>query len=194
MVTLKIQPLPAMSGTDVAEFRRMVNDEVGEDACWLWQGRTQASHGTDLVSGLFDWGTGRNGRRLLVHRIGWWLHTGDDPFPDIVYHICQSGHCVNPRHLRRGTARDKLIHTYQSGRRTNVKLTADEVRVIRRRRATGESVTALAGNYRVSLATVSHIVHRHTWQHVDSSAARAGDAVDSSNIVSAGPAAWRGEP
>jgi hypothetical protein len=51
-------------------------------------------------------------------------------------------------------------------RSTKARLTEADVRLIRTRRAAGETLPALALSYRVTKQTVHAIVHRRSWAHV----------------------------
>lgn len=52
-------------------------------------------------------------------------------------------------------------------RHPKTKLTEDDVRAIRQARAAGAGSTELAKRYNVSQPTISSIVHRRVWSHVD---------------------------
>jgi hypothetical protein len=56
---------------------------------------------------------------------------------------------------------------YGRRNRHNAKLTEDAVRKIRYRASAGEEQKIIAHDFGVSTATVSHIVTRRTWRHVD---------------------------
>ena len=69
-----------------------------------------------------------------------------------VRHRCHSRECVRPEHL--------FLHEGDN-------LTDDEVRLIRRRYAAGETQQAIADSVGISQRTVSSIVRRQAWAHVD---------------------------
>ena len=57
--------------------------------------------------------------------------------------------------------------TYGKGEKhTQAKLTAEQVREIRRRRSTGESLKALAKAFGVNLPNISNIANRRSWKHI----------------------------
>lgn len=68
----------------------------------------------------------------------------------------------------------KINHSHKIARGTSGKgeknsmaiLTPKNVREIRRRRKTGESVTSLANAFGVSLASISNISYRKSWKHI----------------------------
>ena len=76
--------------------------------------------------------------------------------------------------VRRGVYRAGLCLAYDKpdnktcGERTGVaKVTADQVREIRRRHATGASPKELAGVFGISRTSIQKIVSRRAWRHVD---------------------------
>jgi hypothetical protein len=84
-------------------------------------------------------------------------------------HSCGQSLCFNPRHLRWATRKeneaDKLVHgTSNRGPRNGMsKLTADDVRDIRRRHAAGELQRDLAVQFGTNQANISQIVNRISW-------------------------------
>jgi hypothetical protein len=137
------------------------------DSCWLWTGKAHtAGYGK----------CHRNGGTDLAHRVSWELHYGPVPDGLWVLHNCPGGDnpaCVNPAHLFLGTPNDNQHDMVAKGRHCHgtahhrAKLTEADVRSIRARRATGEAVATLAGDYRMSLATIRQIVDRRSWKHVN---------------------------
>jgi hypothetical protein len=67
-----------------------------------------------------------------------------------------------------GNCADKIRHgTWQTGERIGTsKLTDDDVREIRRRRASGELQSTLASEFGIGQTNVSWIVNNKTWRHV----------------------------
>lgn len=68
----------------------------------------------------------------LVHRLSYFAFTGEETDGLLVYHRCNTKACVNPEHLRLGSALDQ--HRNQEAKRTaprkNAKLTVEQVRSI----------------------------------------------------------------
>lgn len=63
-------------------------------------------------------------------------------------------------------------------RNGKVKLTADSVREIRRRRDAGEQLKSIAPDFGVSLSTVSLVVRFIAWRHVQAISPTELDAVE----------------
>lgn len=155
------------------------------DGCWEWQGsRTQFGYGKLKVQGV----------ERTTHRFSWELANGPIPEGAYVLHRCDNPPCVRPDHLFLGTARDNIVDAYSKGRAvppggrryrgsdhwTNVqpagvargervggaKLTADQVRDIRRLYTEGATLHALADQFGVRFTNVHMIVTRKTWKHI----------------------------
>jgi DNA invertase Pin-like site-specific DNA recombinase len=89
-----------------------------------------------------------------------------------VCHRCDTPACVRPDHLFLGTQQDNIRDAAQKGRMhtgeqsPNAKLTAGQVREIRSS-ASGTTYRALAKTFGVHPNTISLIVRRKQWKHLD---------------------------
>lgn len=111
-----------------------------------------------------------------AHRVAWRLVNGPIPEGMWVLHHCDNPSCVNPKHLFLGTPKDNAQDMIKKGRQGDnrgenaggAKLTAEDVRAIRREYARG-GVTqrALARRYGVSKGSIWYIVNYGTWKHLD---------------------------
>ena len=115
------------------------------------------------------------GRKIeYAHRVAYVEHHGltmEDIRGHLVLHSCDNPPCVNPDHLRLGTHADNIADMVQRGRRKGerscrAKLNDVAVRVIRQLVAEGRKQRDLADAYGVSPETISHVVTRRTWEHV----------------------------
>jgi len=158
-------------------------DRSGE--CWLWRAATDADgYGKFAVTLPRDGvplGAKTPQRHLRAHHFAWEMVNGPVPREVYLLHSCDTPACVNPAHLRVGTARDNYADAKAKGRHThgersgNAKLTEADVRAIR---ASDERGVVLARRYGVDNATISAVRTRRIWRHVEQSSPldRAGGA------------------
>lgn len=150
-------------------------DKSGD--CWLWTG-----HRLKNGYGQFSLTTTRP---VKAHRFAWELAHGPIPGGMMVCHHCDNPPCVRPDHLFLGTAKDNTQDAIRKGRmyagtpgpsrhrdrylrgerNQNAKLTAEQVKEIRRQRG-AKTAKALAVEYGVSFALISHIQNGRVWRHV----------------------------
>ncbi len=128
--------------------------------CWEWQ-RSKSSTG---------YGHARfNGRIRHAHIISWTLTYGIEPTKWIL-HSCDNRICVNPAHLREGSAAENTQDMIDRDRRKHCvlgpKLKTDDVVKIRVRRASGESLKSIAASFGVTVQTISFTVNRRTHRGV----------------------------
>lgn len=140
-------------------------DVRGPNECWPWL------RSVDRCGyGKFQVGARSND---VAHRVAWRLVNGPVPEGLYVLHHCDNPPCVNPRHLYTGTQFDNMHDAVVRGRhvppprgeahRTS-KLTIAKVAEIRRRAASGETQTSLAGEFGVTQTAISSVVRRRTWK------------------------------
>lgn len=152
------------------------------DSCWLWRGKKNSK------------GYGRlrrtGGSEVFAHRAAYASWRG--PIPDglLVLHSCDVRACINPDHLHLGTTQDNSREAVERGRiargerhgtRTHpesfrlrvytpgsrgIKLSLDDVRMIRAWRRLGFKLKDIAPAFGVHLGTISRIDRRETWGNV----------------------------
>lgn len=93
----------AVTAEDVSRFR-MLHTSPGTGACWQWVGICSTG-----AYGRFRLGSGVS---VSAHRFALAVATGGD-LPGPVLHSCDNPQCVNPGHLRVGTARDNATDHVQ---------------------------------------------------------------------------------
>ncbi|MGY3199690.1 hypothetical protein [Streptomyces sp. TE5632] len=135
---------------------------------------------TNECTFLAGWGTrpnvGIGSVETPASRAAWILAHGDPGDAD-VRHTCNGGSgehgCVNLRHLTLGTHAENMRDMVEAGRSArgerhgSSKLTAEQVRAIRRRRAGGVSTAQLAAEYGVKDQAIYKIVRRERWAWLD---------------------------
>ena len=154
----------------VGKVTRSIEDRFHEkvtktNSCWIWS----AGHRNPKGYGGF-W---LNGRNHAAQRISWLLFRGEFDQKLRVLHKCDTPSCVNPLHLFLGTDSDNLRDAAQKGRMPkgerngNSKLTADQVRLIRKMPSNnyGE-IKKIAVRFGIDRTQVYNIIKRRQWKHV----------------------------
>jgi hypothetical protein len=149
------------------------------DKCWNWKGYvSNDGYGQFKIGGV----------KFRANRIAYFLHKNTDPWPLMVCHFCDTPRCANPAHLFLGTATDNMTdrdqknrtarglrqgaHTHperlaRGERHGRAKLTAEQVRQIRQRRASeGLSARQLAEHFGVSRTNIKDILAGRIWRSI----------------------------
>jgi hypothetical protein len=134
-------------------FELYLPDERPDNECWLWTGPQDHGYGRMNYPG----------HRTHAHRIAYELaHNVDLPRSVSVRACDLNPLCVNPAHL---DIDDYSQRRYpgRKGIQTRTKLTAREVKEIRRLADTGHRYGKLAKDFEVSPQTIKSIVRRESW-------------------------------
>ena len=149
------KPLPPISAKDITRFWSKV-DKRGPDECWPWKA-------SRLPRGYGQFGVGK--KVPHSHRVAYFLHYNNDPYPLQVLHTCDNPPCCNPKHLFLGTAFDNVTDMIVKGRSTrgeshpNSKPTDSQVlEIISLCSANMYSQSEIAHMYGVSQTCVSKFV------------------------------------
>lgn len=141
--------------------------------CWVW------------IAGLNKDGYGkfRYGKDIYAHRYSWLIHFGKSMEGLGVLHKCDNPSCIRPEHLWIGTPLDNTRDCISKGRNhipiifaqqclrgeqiTNSKLRECLIIEIRARAKTGETQKSIAAFYAVSETTISRVISKQLWKHVN---------------------------
>jgi len=151
-------------------FFKFVKMPQNKDECWMWTGASSSGPKS------WNWQYGMmsvHGQAMGAHRVSYALFIGDIPEGTLVIHSCNQTKCVNPMHLRLGTAKENMQQCVQEGRfgaRDNHrKLLAEEVAEIRatlRKNNSYGTQARLAREYAVRSSTISLIAQGKIWKGV----------------------------
>lgn len=139
-------------------------DQQSDSACWLWIACKNANgYGIMNVAG----------RPMSAHRISWVIHNDQIPDGMCVCHKCDTPSCVNPNHLFLGTQKENMRDAKTKGRMQRgerhyrAKLNRKDVVDIKRLHSQGVMIKQLASNYGVHVNTISRVINKNSWEHVD---------------------------
>lgn len=145
-----------------SDAREYITDhgERRPGGCWIWN---FALHTTGYGMSQRAYGSRK------AHRVSYAAFNGPIPAGALVCHSCDTPSCVNPQHLFLGTPKDNTTDALRKGRLRRgsecgrSSLTNESVLDIR---MSTDSLSVLAGRYRVSKAMVSKIRRGEAWKHV----------------------------
>jgi hypothetical protein len=153
-------------------FWAKVDAGGGPAACWLWTASIfRSGYGQYTVDRRKEGGV----LSSYAHRFSYELSTGQ-PIPEglLVLHSCDVKACVNPTHLRLGTAADNARDKISRGRARpprgeahhRARLTELAVLEIKDKYLHGATTHALAREYGVTPASIQGALVGRTWQHM----------------------------
>ena len=94
-----------ITSTDRSMWDRVVIDQ--SSGCWEWNGQV-GHNGYGLLT--------VRGKPWRAHRYSYFLKYGSIPDGMMILHSCDNRRCVNPEHLRIGTAKDNAADAIARGR------------------------------------------------------------------------------
>ena len=128
--------------------------------CLVWT-KCKNSRGYGVVAA--------KGKQYLAHRLIYELFVGTIAPGMWILHSCDHPSCVNPAHLRQGTPKDnskdrsERLRAMHGEKNTFAKLTDAQVLKIR---ASADSFSRLAKEYKVSWFTIDLIKRGKSWRHL----------------------------
>lgn len=172
MSITKTKPVPKLTPEELQRFLKRVPKGLPKDVCWPWQGGR--IHGETY--GRFY----VQGKTHTAHRVALSIKLGSRLKGVLALHTCDNPPCVNEAHLFKGTPLDNKADQMRKGRwkggRTSeslrgtgnprAKLTEEQVRAIRQRRAKGAILKDISKEFNMSIAMVAKIANRDHWKHI----------------------------
>lgn len=140
------------------------------DECWIWI----AAQDKDMY-GKFSLREGGKKKDIRAHQYSWQIYTGRPvPLGLCVLHKCDHPYCVNPFHLFLGNNQDNTKDKVEKKRQSKgekhgrSKITEKQVKKIRELFANKtHSQGQLSKIYGLSQSTISAIILKKIWDHVD---------------------------
>ena len=169
-------------------MRHVDRDECdAPGGCWTWTGARSKIPHYPIPYARFAW----RGRNARASHVSVWLFRGEEVNGKQVMHACDNPMCVNPSHLRIGTAKDNYADMRQKGRekkahgsangwytrpgsrrrpprgaeQRTAKLNDQTAVEVFRRRRNGESVKLLAAEFGISESLVYRVALGFGWTH-----------------------------
>ena len=105
------------------------------------------------------------GKKWLLHRYVWYLHTGEQP--ENVMHLCDNPCCLNLAHLRAGTIKDNAVDKMIKNRaRGGREFSEEDALKIRAAAAMGQTQASLSVEFETTNQAISNIVTGKTYKNV----------------------------
>lgn len=176
------QPRPGIDGLTARYllFRLAEKTIIASNGCWEWTGgKTERGYAILDIKNP-HWPESA----VLLHRVAYEVCVEAIPDGLCVLHRCDNPSCIRPDHLFLGTNSDNSNDKVSKGRQAsgqvvrkdhehlvgegvkNSKLTAELVREIRARAASGESQASIARLLKISDTHISDVVRRRSWRHI----------------------------
>ena len=167
--------MPPSLSTDVlgcdAADRLMSSRTITPAGCWEWSG-ARNGHGYGIIRI-----GGRAGWTERCHRVSYALFIGPVAPGVKVLHRCDNPPCFNPEHLFGGTPQDNTNDMLSKGRwrkprpvrgerNAKAKLTEVAVGAAIDRLLRGDTRTAIAKDYGVTIGAISRIAVGKNWKHL----------------------------
>ena len=164
---MKYAPIPELTDELVKRFWSKVTITANPDKCWIWNAAKNRT-------GYGDFGVYQ--KLFIASRLSYFITHKIDPKENLVLHSCDNSSCVNPNHLRLGTAKENAADRAERKRfktlyvkgdaHPNSKLKDDDIIDILNRANNGETYVSISKIYGVGLGTISNILNGKIWSHI----------------------------
>ena len=153
-------PAPHRAPKKYASVAAILAHTAANGTCMEWQGALNKD-------GYAACGRGGLLQSCALHREVHRLVTGETP--PVVMHTCDNRKCINPQHLKSGTAKTNHDDKIQKQRQArgaangNAKWTATDVAAMRTLRADGVPAKTIAASFNISLAHLWRVLTHKNW-------------------------------
>jgi hypothetical protein len=138
---------------------------IDKNGCWLWNGYVKKDgYAYSKYRGI----------QKKAHAFSYQTFKGVIPKGMFVCHTCDVRHCINPKHLWIGTAKDNSIDCVKKGRDNppqgekngTSKLKDKDILNIRKEFKNGMQQKEIAKQHNISKTNVCVICNKKTWKHI----------------------------
>jgi len=140
---------------------------IKQEGCWDWNGFVRPDGYTRMRVGFH---TAK--KSIGGHVVSWMIYKKILKFDGFmkegfyILHKCDNKRCTNPKHLYLGNCSDNMIDMVTRKRHSNIKLTVQQVRNVKKMLIERVKIVDIARKYRVNRATISDIKKNKTWKYV----------------------------
>lgn len=161
-------PFQNVSDSDLLKATLFNRCYLSETGCWEWNSHKRNGYGLFYT----------DSKTQSAHRVSYELFHGPIPAGLHILHSCDNPGCVNPDHLRAGTAKENMADREARGRRDvrgeqvgTSKLTEEQVRQIKFSTVAPKDVAA---QYGIRETHVWRIRTGRSWAHITANAESVG--------------------
>ena len=144
---------------ELTNFNKKV-EKIPFTDCWIWSGAL----GTNGYGTFY-----KDGKNIGAHRASYEFFVGKIPQNMQLMHSCDVRHCVNPSHLKPGTALENTIDKVFKKRHSfgklvgTSKLTEDDVKFIRNSPLTAGKLSKIIN---CGITQICRIRRNECWKHI----------------------------
>jgi hypothetical protein len=144
-------------------------DKTAPNGCWVWTAnRNNKGYGMFRPGGIAP--------KELAHRLSYQDAKGEIPKGAFILHSCDNPACVNPDHLRVGSAKQNVADMDKRKRRVSTPLRGEdnptsllaqsEVIDLRKSYIAGDSIPGICARFGVSRHSLTDYTSGRSWRHI----------------------------